>query len=206
MLGASLHAGDEEVMRARAWRLRERGGGAGGRLPARGPGPRSRRRRATPRSSRRARPTATTRRSNTGSSKASFLEPGPAVVWMRSRVPVVVAGEELTPLQRVLVVADSGNGCQRDARLAPVPVHQRRPDGPSPPAPGRASGSASTRSPRRRPTGSASRTRCSSDERGPIGRALADPARRGAVSRSGYVVRRTGHPCASPMSVPESGA
>ena len=37
------------------------------------------------------------------------MEPGPAVVWMRSRVPVV-AGEQLTPLQRVLVVADSGNG------------------------------------------------------------------------------------------------
>lgn len=38
-----------------------------------------------------------------------FLEPGPATVWMRSRVPIV-AGEEPTPLQRVLVAADSGNG------------------------------------------------------------------------------------------------
>ena len=38
-----------------------------------------------------------------------FLEPGPARVWMRSRVPLV-AGEALSPLQRVLVVADSGNG------------------------------------------------------------------------------------------------
>ena len=41
--------------------------------------------------------------------RGGFVEPGPAVVWMRSRVPVV-AGEQLTPLQRVLVVADSGNG------------------------------------------------------------------------------------------------
>ena len=38
-----------------------------------------------------------------------FMEPGPATVWMRSRV-AVVAGEELTPLQRVLVGVDSGNG------------------------------------------------------------------------------------------------
>ena len=38
-----------------------------------------------------------------------FLEMGPAKVWMRMRVPLV-AGEEATPLQRVLVAADSGNG------------------------------------------------------------------------------------------------
>ena len=38
-----------------------------------------------------------------------FLEMGPATVWMRMRVPLV-AGEEPTPLQRVLVAADSGNG------------------------------------------------------------------------------------------------
>ena len=38
-----------------------------------------------------------------------FLEPGPATVWMRLRAPLV-AGEEPSPLQRVLVVADSGNG------------------------------------------------------------------------------------------------
>jgi Acyl-CoA thioesterase C-terminal domain/Acyl-CoA thioesterase N-terminal domain len=38
-----------------------------------------------------------------------FLEPGPATVWLRMRQPLV-AGEEPTPLQRVLVVADVGNG------------------------------------------------------------------------------------------------
>lgn len=38
-----------------------------------------------------------------------FLELGPAVAWFRSPIPVV-AGEDLTPLQRVLVAADSGNG------------------------------------------------------------------------------------------------
>jgi hypothetical protein len=36
-------------------------------------------------------------------------ERGPATVWTRMRIPVV-EGEEPTPRQRVLVVADSGNG------------------------------------------------------------------------------------------------
>lgn len=39
----------------------------------------------------------------------SFLEPGPAVAWMRMRVPLV-EGEEPSALTRVLVAADSGNG------------------------------------------------------------------------------------------------
>ncbi len=39
----------------------------------------------------------------------SFLEAGPAVVWMRMRRPLV-EGEPVTPLSRVLVAADSGNG------------------------------------------------------------------------------------------------
>ncbi len=41
--------------------------------------------------------------------EGGFLEPGPARVWMRMRVPLV-EGELPTPLQRVLVAADSGNG------------------------------------------------------------------------------------------------
>ena len=39
----------------------------------------------------------------------SFLDPGPAVVWMRMRHPLV-EGEEPSPLARVLAAADSGNG------------------------------------------------------------------------------------------------
>jgi hypothetical protein len=39
----------------------------------------------------------------------SFLEPGPATVWMRMREPLV-AGEEPSPLQRALIAADVGNG------------------------------------------------------------------------------------------------
>jgi hypothetical protein len=38
-----------------------------------------------------------------------FLELGPATVWLRMRQPLI-AGEEPTPLQRVLVTADVGNG------------------------------------------------------------------------------------------------
>ena len=41
--------------------------------------------------------------------QGDFGVPGPALVWMRMRQPLV-AGEEPSPLQRVLVAADSGNG------------------------------------------------------------------------------------------------
>jgi hypothetical protein len=41
--------------------------------------------------------------------KGAFTELGPAKVWMRMRHPLV-AGEEPSPLQRVLTAADSGNG------------------------------------------------------------------------------------------------
>lgn len=41
--------------------------------------------------------------------EGSFTEPGPATAWMRMRVPLV-SGELPSPLTRVLVAADSGNG------------------------------------------------------------------------------------------------
>jgi hypothetical protein len=41
--------------------------------------------------------------------RGGFTELGPATVWMRMGVPLL-PGEEPTPLQRVLVSADSGNG------------------------------------------------------------------------------------------------
>lgn len=41
--------------------------------------------------------------------EGGFLEPGPATVWLRMRQPLV-SGEEPSPLQRVLVTADVGNG------------------------------------------------------------------------------------------------
>jgi hypothetical protein len=39
----------------------------------------------------------------------AYDEAGPGAVWTRVRLPLV-AGEPITPLQRVLVVADSANG------------------------------------------------------------------------------------------------
>lgn len=108
MLGASLHSEDEEVMRARAWRLRTDAVELDVELPreapVHGPGDGT----DAPFF-----PTGATDGYHTAVEyrfiRGGFLEPGPAVVWMRSRV-AVVAGEELSPLQRVLVVADSGNG------------------------------------------------------------------------------------------------
>ncbi|MGZ6143066.1 MAG: thioesterase family protein [Myxococcales bacterium] len=41
--------------------------------------------------------------------RGGFLEPGPAVAWLRMRYPLV-AGEPTSPLARVLIAADSGNG------------------------------------------------------------------------------------------------
>lgn len=46
--------------------------------------------------------------------RGAFDEPGDAAVWLRCRLPLV-AGTELTPLQRLLVAADTGNGAS--ARL-----------------------------------------------------------------------------------------
>jgi hypothetical protein len=41
--------------------------------------------------------------------RGSFIEPGPATVWMRLTIPLI-AGQTPTPLQRVLAAADFGNG------------------------------------------------------------------------------------------------
>jgi hypothetical protein len=42
-----------------------------------------------------------------------FAEPGPVRVWARPRMPLV-EGEDNTPLTRVLLAADSGNGLSMD--------------------------------------------------------------------------------------------
>jgi hypothetical protein len=48
--------------------------------------------------------------------RGSFLEPGPATIWGRMRHPLV-DGEEPTGLQRVMAVADSGNGISGELDL-----------------------------------------------------------------------------------------
>jgi len=109
MFGASLADGEgNEVMRAQGWRLaaRELSFDEPPGRPQAPPGPEAAE----------DRPFADTGQ-ETGYHTATeyrflegaFRELGPATVWMRMRVPLL-PGEEPTPLQRVLVVADSGNG------------------------------------------------------------------------------------------------
>jgi hypothetical protein len=105
LLSASLSGPDGEVMRASAWRV-----AAGDQRleddEARPPGPEQGRDRDFF-------PTGEEFGYHTAMDyrfiKGGFLMPGPATVWMRQRVPLV-AGEEPSPLERLLVVADVGNG------------------------------------------------------------------------------------------------
>jgi hypothetical protein len=109
MAEATLRAGDAEVIRARAWRIR-RGdldlpvGSIAAPDPMPGPGD------AQPGDFP---PTGQDVGYHTAMDvqfvEGRFTEPGPARVWMRMRQPLL-AGEEPTPLQRLLVAADSGNG------------------------------------------------------------------------------------------------
>jgi hypothetical protein len=46
-----------------------------------------------------------------------FTEPGPSVIWTRMRYPLV-PDEEPSPLERVLIVADSGNGASSELDIA----------------------------------------------------------------------------------------
>jgi len=49
--------------------------------------------------------------------RGHFAEPGPATMWARLRYPLV-PGEEPGPLERVLAVADSGNGISGQLDIA----------------------------------------------------------------------------------------
>jgi hypothetical protein len=102
LLEATLSAGGRVAVAARAWRITPRGAPAAGEngaaLPPHPDGP------APPAFF-----------AGYGDAvdmhfvRGGWEEPGPATVWTRLRVPVV-AGEEPSGLQRVLAVADSGNG------------------------------------------------------------------------------------------------
>jgi hypothetical protein len=116
VVGASLSNDGTEVMRATAVRIRTVEGPADGglastraadpRQPSTPPGPEH----GEPL---RFFPTAHKTGYNTAMEwrfvEGAFLEPGPATVWMRMRHPLV-PDEEPSPLQRVLIAADSGNG------------------------------------------------------------------------------------------------
>ena len=108
LLEASLIGPAGEVMRAAAWRLRTQpvqldpapADAPPGHAPADGD-PRD----FFPTGAETGYHTAMEYRFVTG----SFLEPGPATVWMRMRHPLV-DGETPSGLQRVVIAADSGNG------------------------------------------------------------------------------------------------
>ncbi|HEV3397952.1 MAG TPA: thioesterase family protein [Actinomycetes bacterium] len=108
LVEASLRAGEVEVMRATALRIRTAEVGLPGDLV---PGPRL----PGPEAGRVAPffPTGQDVGYHTAMEfrfvAGSFLELGPATVWTRMRHPLV-AGEAPSPLCRVLVAADSGNG------------------------------------------------------------------------------------------------
>jgi hypothetical protein len=100
----------------------------------------------------------------------SFLESGPATVWMRMGVPLV-DGEEPSPLQQLLVAADTGNGISATLDLAryvfinvDLSVHLHRM-----PAGGWVCLDAVTTP---QPNGMGLADSAIYDERGPIGRAL----------------------------------
>lgn len=109
LVEASLSAGGREVARASAWRVRRTEGTS---VPTRLPVPPP-----LPDVSVEEAPEGWVR----GYLQAmewrwaagSFAEPGPAVVWGRMRYPLV-DDEEPSPLQRVLIAADSGNGASSE--------------------------------------------------------------------------------------------
>jgi hypothetical protein len=107
LIEAELRADDEEVMRARAWRIRteavELPDGVG--PEERPPGPEHGERKAFPATGDVGFWTAMDYRFVDG----AFMEPGPSLVWLRMGVPLV-EGEEPSPLVRVMAAADSGNG------------------------------------------------------------------------------------------------
>jgi hypothetical protein len=105
LLGARLRADGTEVCRATALRIRRAAGAAPAPATPSPPGPEQGRAEALA-------------RSRVGGFGGTAVEqrfvagdwsPGPATVWMRLTVPLV-AGEEPSPLVRVLAAADFGNG------------------------------------------------------------------------------------------------
>ena len=108
LLEASLEAGDVEVMRASAWRLRAAElAGAG--EPPRDPPPPGPDQGKAGRGFETGHPFGYQQAMDSRFVHGAFTELGPATVWMRMRQPLV-AGERPSPLQRVLCAADSGNG------------------------------------------------------------------------------------------------
>jgi hypothetical protein len=105
LLEASLEAGGREVVRAAAWRVLRAPDGTATRQPAEEPPPLPDEEAPMPAQLQ----SGYLRSIEWRPVRGGFLEPGPGAAWTRLRMPIV-EGEEPTGLQRVLAVADSGNG------------------------------------------------------------------------------------------------
>ncbi len=107
LVSGSLHAGDDELCRARAWRIRETDLGDGipdeWGLPFNGP------EMGMPHEPENDEPAFHRTGVELRFVSGSFWEIGPATVWIRLRRPVV-EDEEPSPVMRVLAAADFGNG------------------------------------------------------------------------------------------------
>jgi hypothetical protein len=104
LLEASLLAGGREVVRAAAWRLLRAADGTGT-APVYEPPPLPDHEAPMPAQL----DSGYLRAVEWRPVRGGFLEPGPAAAWTRLRMPVV-EGEEPSGLERLLAVADSGNG------------------------------------------------------------------------------------------------
>ncbi len=109
MIEASLSSGDGEAMKARAWRLRTAEVELPGEVITTPPPPPGPEEGDQPEFFETGQSVGYHTAMQWRSVSGGFVEPGPATVWMRMGCGLV-AGEQPTPLQRVLVAADVGNG------------------------------------------------------------------------------------------------
>lgn len=107
-LGASLLAGGREVCRVEALCVRRLPAAAGLATPVEPPPPPGTQQLGSPNGERRT-TTFAGDAMEIVAVNGSYSEPGPATAWFRLRVPVA-AGEETTPVQRVVAAADFANG------------------------------------------------------------------------------------------------
>lgn len=103
LVAGSLSVDGREVMRARAWRVRAAPVGTGVEPPVAMPGEED----VPPRALGEAFGYA--HAVEWRWARGGWLDRGPATVWTRMKIPLV-EGEDPSPRQRVVVVADSGNG------------------------------------------------------------------------------------------------
>ena len=109
MVEASLSDGEQELIRARGWRIRTASLDLPEELTDPGEPPPGPEQGSEPEFFRTGQDTGYHTAMEWRALSGGFLEPGPAKFWMRQLVPLV-AGEEPSPLQRTLVIADVGNG------------------------------------------------------------------------------------------------